>query len=622
VVFPHEEEAKVHAWECADPGVQFDDQIQKWHTCKSDGKINATNPCSEYVFLDDTSCNLGSHNLEKYYVNGRFDAAKFAYAVSLSAVAMDALINYSSFPTMQIGERTRAYRTLGVGYTALGALLMRMGLPYDSATGRQVAAGITSLMSAAGYAASARMAEKAGAFSRFSDNRTSFKDVMRQHQSANKSLLSAVTQASAANLESQKQDQRVLDDAVCLAQSAQACWNVVCDAQEFRNAQISVLAPTGTISFMMGSQASTGIEPILGLVTLKNLAGGGVLRQVNPWVKEALTKLGIEPEFRRELLARIENTGSLHSQTGRNLSDAEAAVFSTSFADPVTGMSLHWNAHVSMMAICQPFISGAISKTVNLPESATVKDIQDVYFSAWNMGLKCIAVYRDGCKGTQAIGTLPKAKSETTPAEVTTILAEIRGEKKWGEREKTGLIRPSITTEVKISDGTSGTKGYLTIGLNADHQPCELFMTFDKVGGTVQGLMHAWCKSVSFNLQLGMSVTDLARAFMNTRFDPSGATTNPDVRTCASIVDFVAKFLLLTFDPASLEEATGRPMKLNPLGVLGRVKPDSRPESTAPVGEPKATLTGRTCGECGTQLVRIGACEMCTNCSTSTGCGG
>jgi len=627
------------AWECADPGMQFDGAIQEWNTCKTSGRINATNPCSEYVFLDDTSCNLGSHNLTKYYNREKncFEIEKFIEAVRLSVRAMDILIDQSSFPTAKIGRTTKQYRTLGVGFTGLGSLLMELELPYDSRAACAMAGAITSLMTAAAYYESQQRAWSHGSFPAYHKNAKSVQEIIEKHADKTRQL---------PHIHDSDIYDRIREHAVSM-------WSQVKSTEPTRNAQLTVLAPTGTISFLMGSQASTGIEPLLGLVTYKNLAGGGVLKQIHPAVKTVLNRMA-QRHFdadqteilMKEYAARLETTGSFQFDKpvdgipNNKVAELYAPVFETAFADPVTEKSLRWEAHVNMMAACQPFLSGAISKTVNLPESATVEDIKAVFFEAWLKDLKCIAVYRDNSKGTQAVSTkkqqIPE-QSKSKDAEPVAPASNLN-QLHWGARLCVPQMRPSITTEVKISDGSITTKGYLTIGLSdmTEKRPVEVFMTFDKVGGVVQGMVHALCKSLSYNLQLGINVQDLAMAFVNTRFEPAGATTTQDIRVCTSIVDYIARFLLLTFVPDKLAEISGRPLNTNPLKIMcdsaealsemggtDQNKGTTSREVTAkpvPAISTEVHSSGKICGECGSETIRVGACEMCQTCGTTNGC--
>lgn len=614
------------AWECADPGIQYDGPIQKMHTCAADGPIRATNPCSEYVFLDDTSCNLASINLLKYLnPDGTFDVAGFRQTVRLLAVAMDAFINFAYYPTEKIAKGTKTYRTLGIGFTGLGALLMHLGLPYHSAEAQLVAGAITSLMSAEAYAMSSRMADTVGAFDRFEANRKPFTQVMSNHHESSTQLVDMIDAAINAGMNGS-----VVKIARPLAKLSEDVWEYVVDrvanGSGVRNAQVTVLAPTGTISFMMGSQASTGIEPVLGLVTYKNLAGGGVLKQVNPWVEKALVKiLGENHPIIPTLLKNLEETGSVFSsKKDVELNPRIANVLMTSFPDPVTNQSLGWKAHVDMMAACQPFISGAISKTINMPNEATVEDIENAYLYAYDKGLKCVAIYRDGSKGVQAIGTKLKTKADSVKA----LLKEVRGPV-WGERVRLPTTRLAINTKFAIKeDNGVETTGFLHIGMNEQRQPKEVFVTFEKVGGSVQGFVHAWCKSVSFNLQLGLPWQEIVRTCLHTRFSPFGRTDNPDIPICSSVVDYIARFMQLQFDPESYQQLVGaRPVK--GLTRLSLAEPVASDEADIPAEPKSKTLdyhgdpvhSGRVCS-CGSQMVRVGTCELCPNCGADTGCGG
>lgn len=622
------------AWECADPGLQFDGVIQKMHTCANRDRIYATNPCSEYVFLDDTSCNLASHNLVRYVrPDGTFDVDSFRHAVSISAVAMDSFIDQSFYPTKKIEVGTRTYRTLGIGFTSLGALLMRLGVPYDSGEAQMIAGSITSVLGSQAYLASAAMAERAGAFGDYEHNASSFAEVMGHHRKAADKLSLMVTEGLDAGMNGS-----VGAIAGPLSKLGAELWSQVERMamgndwdHGFRNAQGTVLAPTGTTSFMMGAQSSTGIEPVLGLVTFKNLAGGGLLKQVNPEVGAALENLGYAEPDRRVLLGMLEETGSLRTspdvQGEAILKPEHRSIFVTSFPDPVTGESLTWKAHVDMMAACQPFISGAISKTINMPESASADDIGQAYMYAYDKGLKCVAVYRDNSKGVQAVGTRVKT---TAGRDVQDLIDEVRGPA-WGDRVRLPTTRLAVTTKFAITEeGGVETKGFLSIGIDESGAPKELFMTFDKVGGTVQGFMHAWCKSASFVLQLGMPLKDFAHAFAHTRFAPFGRTDNPDIPTCNSIPDFVAKFLLLQFESDEYQFMAGsRPVKgttrISDLPALVHAEEagggGEDGENAVDTRKPNPQ-TGNPCGRCGAMMVRLGGCEQCMNCGANGGCSG
>lgn len=601
------------AWECADPGVQFDGEIQRMHTCAADGPIRATNPCSEYVFLDDTSCNLSSHNLLKYLDEDtkEFDAELFCYAVRLSAIAMDALIDFSSFPTPTIESGTRCYRTLGIGYTGLGALLMTLGLPYDSDAGRGLAGAITAIMTAQAYLVSSDMAQASGPFPAYEKNAVSMTTVLDRH------ALYALNFYDKTGCQADRM--RTAD--LMLVHRSQELWRQVArraaSGAGFRNAQVTVLAPTGTISFLMGSQASTGVEPVLGLVTYKNLAGGGMLKQVNPWVDAALRAVGTADLRRKQILARIEETGSPVDPRW-TLTSAERAVLLTAFADPLDGSSLPWTAHVNMMAACQPFLSGAISKTVNLPESATIDDIMQVYETAYRLNLKCVAVYRDNSKGVQAIGVRDKSA-----APVASVLESLRGPA-WGERVKLAPTRWSITTKFSVGPDERLTEGFLTVGLDDERRPKELFVQFNNVGGTVQGLVHAWAKATSYAMQLGLPLREVVAMHLHTRFEPLGPTRNPDIPVCSSLIDYIAKWLLWQFDLDAYKAtlAGSRP-------VTGKARLDLTAPAVASLAPavaaealPAALRNDHDpCNACGSIMVVAGSCRVCVNCGTTTGCG-
>lgn len=594
------------AWVCADPGVQFDDRIQEMNTAADIDRINATNPCSEYVFLDDTSCNLGSHNLTKYYDDAQnmFAVNAFCRAVAITTVAMDATITGAAFPNEKIRKGTHDYRTLGMGFTGLGALLMRAGVPYDSKTGNNIAGSIMSLLSATAYETSALMAEVAGSFPRFVDCEGSMRRVIQTHADSASALLSSLSSDGNWNWVWK------------MADTAASIWDGQAVAAEgWRNAQISVLAPTGTISYMMGQQTSTGIEPILGLVTYKNLAGGGVIQLIDPNVAQGLSNLGYSKEQVQHAADHIKEYGCLPP----DIQQACGEIFLTSFGDR-NGNALNWRAHVNMMAACQPFISGAISKTINMPETATEDDVSEAYMYAWKKGLKCVAIYRDGCKTTQAVDTSDKSSQEDQQEAVQELLDDVRG-LAWGERSKPPVTRPSISTGFAIGDPGKELKGMLTVGMNLEGDPVELSMQFSRVGGVVQGLTHALMRSMSYNLQLGMPLTEFIDHFTDTKFEPNGLCGNRDIWTVSSIVDFVARFLELQFLPDRFQARVGqRPVKgTTRLTSVMEEKPASTSEETE---APQSNATGEACPKCGHIMHRMGTCQTCSNCGYNDGCGG
>lgn len=568
-------------WTCGDPGMQFDSAIQLWHTCKASGAINATNPCSEYVFLDDTACNLASINLlkfkDKVHAHG-FDFHRFQAAVRLVTLAQEILVDASSYPTPEIAVNSHLYRTLGQGYANLGALLMSYGIPYDSDKGRWIASTITSTMTATAYAMSAVIASVKGPFEKFQENRASMLEVIQRHASRD---------GTSGNTEVSGQAW-----AQALSLGLQ---------HGYRNAQVTVLAPTGTIAFMMDCD-TTGIEPDIALIKYKFLAGGGSLKIVNRAVEDALEGLGYtEPEIHR-ILNHIEKydtiedvnesiangTGCVIAQSG--LKPEHLPVFDCAFRPAKGKRSLDYRAHLKMMAAAQPFISGAISKTVNMPTTATVDDIKNAYIEAWKLGLKCVAIYRDGSKRSQPLNTskgMSTKDSENKP-----------------RRNHMPETRQAITHKFDVG----GHEGYMTVGFFDDGAPGELFVQMAKEGSTIGGLMDTIGTLTSIALQYGVPLETLVEKFSYQRFEPSGYTRHPDIRQATSIIDYVfrwMKTLQITRTPIT-------PAKLDP--------PTAEPKSAVDKSVAHFQQDAPTCPHCGHLVVRNGSCYKCFNCGESLGC--
>jgi ribonucleoside-diphosphate reductase alpha chain len=582
------------AWLCGDPGMQFDTTINAWHTCPASDRINASNPCSEYMFLDDTACNLASLNLMHFRaIGGGFDVDSFKRAVDLTVLAQEILVSNAKYPTPAIGKNSDEYRPLGLGYANLGALLMASGLPYDSDGGRASAAAITALMTGEAYAMSARIAERKGPFAGYERNRDPFLGVVRKHAQhvdridptlVDRELLAAARDAWADAL-------RTGTDA------------------GYRNAQLTVLAPTGTIGFMMDCD-TTGIEPDIALVKYKKLVGGGVLKIVNNTVPQALQRLGYSAETISSVLQFIDEVETIEGAPGLDADDL--AVFDCAFKPHNGTRSIHYMGHIRMMGAVQPFLSGAISKTVNMPTAATPQDIETAYLEAWKLGLKAIAVYRDGCKRSQPLNT---KKEEEAGAVVKS--AEVRL-----ARRRLPDERRSITHKFSIG----GHEGYMTVGMYDDGTPGELFVTMAKEGSVVSGLMDNFATMISMSLQYGVPLKVLADKFSHTRFEPSGFTGNPEIPIAKSITDYIFRWLALKFLPA---EDGGQTQPYLP-GV--EPAPPKKASQKTIEAKPVVAEAPRTngavekqtdappCPTCGSITVRNGACYKCLNCGSTTGC--
>jgi ribonucleoside-diphosphate reductase alpha chain len=582
------------AWLCGDPGMQFDTTINAWHTCPGTDRINASNPCSEYMFLDDSACNLASLNLMHFRsIDGAFDADAFRRAVDLTVLAQEILVSNAKYPTEGIGRNSEDYRPLGLGYANLGALLMASGLPYDSDGGRACAAAITALMTGEAYAMSARVAERMGPFSGYERNREPFLGVIRKH---------------AQHVD--RIDPTLVDPALLAA--ARDVWAEALRggvANGFRNAQVTVLAPTGTIGFMMDCD-TTGIEPDIALVKYKKLVGGGVLKIVNNTVPLALQRLGYSPETISSALQFIDEMETIEGAPG--LDGDDLAVFDCAFKPHNGTRSIHYMGHIRMMGAVQPFLSGAISKTVNMPSTATPQDIETAYVEAWKLGLKAIAVYRDGCKRSQPLNT--KSEEARPDAAREERLA----------RRRLPDERRSITHKFSIG----GHEGYMTVGMYDDGTPGELFVTMAKEGSVVSGLMDNFATMISMSLQYGVPLKVLSDKFSHTRFEPSGFTGNPDIPIAKSITDYIFRWLALKFLPSEDGAAT-QPylpgVEPAPPKRASQRQLDARPEP-AQAAAPKANgavekqTDAPPCPTCGSITVRNGACYKCTNCGSTTGC--
>jgi len=591
------------AWQCADPGVQFETTINRWHTSPNAGPINASNPCSEYLHIDNSACNLASLNLLSFLGDDdQFDVEGFRSACQILITAQEILVSHSSYPTEKIGDNTRRYRQLGLGYTNLGALLMATGQAYDSEQGRTTAAAITALMCGEAYRTSARVARRMGPYDGFSDDRDAMLTVLDMHRDAAASL-----------------DRDVLDPEIATAIAES--WTEACllAAQSgVRNAQTTVLAPTGTISFMMDCD-TTGIEPDFALVKHKQLVGGGFLSMVNRTVPRALRRLGYAPSRIDAIVAHLEETGSL--QDAPELNPEHLDVFACSVGEN----SIDASGHVAMMAATQPFLSGGISKTVNLPESATADDIETLLIDAWRTGVKAVAVYRDNCKVAQPLSTGNSTSTSLVVPEATEVVAP------GPTRERLPRSRRSRTFEFRVAD----CKGFVTVGEFDDGRPGEIFVRVSKQGSTLAGIMDAFAMSVSHGLQYGVPLSAFIRAFVGMRFEPAGMTDDPELRIANSLIDYLFRRLAVDYlgaeDRAALNIFTvdERTQPTLP-GVVEATTQSSpgldlvpEPASQRTIQYEQPTLEksdAPLCMNCGTIMVRAGSCYACQSCGSTSGC--
>jgi len=592
------------AWQCGDPGMQYDTTVNRWHTCKATGRINASNPCSEYMFLDDTACNLASLNLMKFLgPNGVFDVEAYRRAVDVTITAQEILVNYASYPTPKITQNSHDFRPLGLGYANLGALLMSLALPYDSDAGRDMAGVLTALLCGEAYAQSARLAEWLGPFPGYAPNRESMLEVIRMHRDALRAIKPENAQPT-------------------LLRAAQDAWDTVLALGEkygYRNSQVTVLAPTGTIGFMMDCD-TTGIEPDLALVKYKRLVGGGVIKIVNNTVPQALMRLGYAPEEAAQIVSYIDRTGTIEGAPG--LKPEHLLVFDCSLTPADGGRSISWRGHLRMVATAQPFLSGAISKTINMPEESTVEDVMQTYIESWKLGLKAVAIYRDNSKRSQPLsaaggkkeagGEAPKA-GEPVPA-----VPEQQELFNRAHRRKLPSERRSITHKFSIG----GHEGYITVGMYEDGTPGEIFIKMAKEGSTLSGIMDGFALSVSIALQYGVPLKALVDKFMNTRFEPSGYTGYPDIPYAKSVLDYIARWLggrFISADYLTMGGALNGEM-LAPPAVPPALASAKAEEATAPARSRAAFEGAPTCSECGMLMIPNGNCYKCENCGSTSGC--
>ena len=596
--------------------MQYDTTINRWHTCKATDKIYASNPCSEYMFLDDTACNLASLNLLKFLgSNGQFDSEGFRHAVDVTITAQEILVDNASYPTEKIARNSHDYRPLGIGYANLGALLMSLALPYDSDGGRDFCGAITALMTGESYAQSARIAERMGPFGGYLRNRDAMLDVIRMHRDSLRPIKEENVQPA-------------------LLRAARESWDDALALGEkfgYKNSQVSVLAPTGTIGFMMDCD-TTGIEPDLALVKQKRLVGGGVIKIVNNTVPQALMRLEYAPEDVAKIVDYIDANAKIEGAPG--LKPEHLPVFDCSLAPMGGGRSIAWRGHLRMMAAAQPFLSGAISKTINMPEESTVEDIIEAYTESWKLGIKAVAIYRDNSKRSQPLSAAGKKEEEKaavpdpTPVKAVGDVAAPAQQELFGgtKRRKLPAERNSITHKFSIG----GHEGYITVGMYKDGHPGEIFIKMAKEGSTLSGIMDAFALSVSISLQYGVPMRALVDKFVNSRFEPSGYTGNPEIRYAKSIVDYIGRWLggkfisrdYLDGDTAAAESediatpAPGTAAKPNASVTVMKAPPDSEPSTRARAAIDDAP----SCSECGMLMTPNGSCYKCSNCGSTSGC--
>src|SRR5450755_3716743 len=631
-------------WHCGDPGMQYDTTVNRWHTSKNTNRINASNPCSEYMFLDDSACNLASLNLLKFAPNGVFDVEAYRHAVDVLITAQEIIIDNAGYPTEKIMRNSHDYRPLGLGYANLGALLMAAGLPYDSDGGRDYAACVTAIMCGEAYLQSSKIAEQCEPLTPITDtvqarlgvtksedmpgaacpgwyiNREPFLDVIRMHRAS-------VNNINKANVPT------------ALYESSKACWGEALAHGEkhgYRNSQLTVLAPTGTIGFMMDCD-TTGIEPDLALIKYKKLVGGGMIKIVNNTVPGALFKLGYTHEQTDAIVSYIDATGTIEGAP--HVKDEHLAVFDCSFKPAKGTRSIQYMGHLKMMAAAQPFISGAISKTVNLPNAATVDDISEAYIQAWKLGVKAVAIYRDGCKQSQPLSaagskTATSTKDDARIAAAPHVEEENLNAPPRAVRHKLQEERASITHKFKVGDH----EGYITVGLYPNGDPGELFVTMAKEGSTVSGLMDSFALAVSIALQHGVPLKLFCEKFAHTRFEPSGWSGNADIGYAKSIMDYIFRWLQLRFLTGQ-QQMLFENLRLRPSGVVQPSGIAEVPEAgSAASTTTDQRLTTRTvhaadalsslidlgdapsCSFCGSIMTRNGSCYRCGSCGSTSGC--
>jgi ribonucleoside-diphosphate reductase alpha chain len=621
-------EIAVAAWECADPGMQFDTTINRWHTAPNTGRIDGSNPCSEYFHLNNSACNLASLNLLSFSSpDDTFDVEGFRQTVEVIFTAQEILVGNADYPTEKIGDLTRDFRQIGIGYANLGAMLMSLGLPYDSKAGRAVAASISALMTGHSYATSARIASRMGPFAGYAANADAMLNVLRMHR------------AEVDNIDAGLAPTKLLDAAVEAWDTAIAIGEVY----GVRNSQASVLAPTGTISFLMDCD-TTGVEPDLGLVKMKKLVGGGTMSIVNQTIPRALRRLGYSESENAEIVAYIDENRTILGAP--HVKAEHLPVFACSMGDNV----IHYSGHVKMLGAVQPFISGGISKTVNMPEDATVEDVEQLHIDAWQMGIKAVAIYRDNCKVGQPLSTTTKAQDlAAAAASAGPIHAELTGRIAELEGQLAGALAPAPTSRARLprrrhsstfSFRVADCEGYVTVGEYEDGRPGEVFMKVSKQGSTLSGVMDAFAISVSLGLQHGVPLSTFVRKYTNMRFEPAGITDDAELRLASSLVDYIFRRLALDYLP--LDER----MDLGILSTGERTQPTlpgleelelgdairSEQENFGDGGDTtsqvrRIELTPNIenrdapfCYSCGNAMQRAGSCFVCSSCGSTSGC--
>jgi ribonucleoside-diphosphate reductase alpha chain len=601
-------------WVCGDPGMQFDTTVNEWHTCPNTARINASNPCSEYMFLDDSACNLASINLMKFVKeDGEFDVPAFKAACRTLITAQEIIVPNSSYPTRSIEKNSHDYRPLGLGYANLGALLMSRGLPYDSDEGRAYSAAITAVMTGEAYAQSAKIArDHGGPFAGFDANREPMLRVMRKHRDA-------VSEINPKYVP------------VDLYGAAKQAWDEAVELGEdfgYRNAQATVLAPTGTIGFMMDCD-TTGVEPDIALVKYKKLVGGGLMKIVNTTVPMALEKLGYTTPEIEAIVHHIDEQETIEGAPF--LKDEHLPVFDCAFKPANGERSIHYMGHIRMMGATQPFISGAISKTVNVPREASVEDIEKAYLESWRLGAKAISIYRDGSKRTQPLNT---SKAQVTDTRNVETVREVVKIVERPQRRKLPDERNSITHKFDVS----GHEGYITVGLFKDGTPGEIFLVMAKEGSTISGFADAFAQAVSYCLQYGVPLQTLVDKFSHSRFEPSGMTKNPEVRFAKSIVDYIFRWMATKFLSPEAQYRAGVNVREEPAEVDGaggsavastftrtdttrtEAKIEAATKRTSEYAAMRNQEDAPPCSTCGSIMIRSGSCYKCGNCGTTSGC--
>jgi ribonucleoside-diphosphate reductase alpha chain len=618
-------------WMCGDPGVQYEDTVQRWHTCKTTAPINSSNPCSEYMFLDNSACNLASLNLMKFLrEDGSFDVERYKAAAEIYITAQEILVDNSSYPTEKIALNSHLFRPLGLGYANLGSLLMALGLPYDSDEGRSIAGALTAIMHLTAYSQSARMAEKLGTFEGYEVNREPMLHVAEMHRDAVKRIHPSCP--------------------TYLRDAAQRCGDEAVELGRrygYRNSQVTVLAPTGTIGFMMDCD-TTGVEPDIALVKYKLLAGGGSLKIVNRTVPMALRGLGYTDAQIADIVKYIDANDTIEGAP--HLQEKHLAVFDCAFKPKNGQRSIHYMAHLKMMAAAQPFLSGAISKTVNMPQESTIEDIMQAYIEGWKLGLKAIAIYRDGSKRSQPLNTSktsdkPSGDSvskendtlKTRLVELENEIRQLQGQVASPTRNRLPDTRQALTHKFDIA----GHEGYITVGLYENGAPGELFITMAKEGSTIGGLMDTIGTLVSLAFQYGVPLETLVKKFAHQRFEPSGFTKNPDIPIAKSITDYLFRWLACQFIPGYRDANSPAAQPELPLKEVAEQekkvvnKPVRELEQTSEAPARPVTMSdvqalnrsvqhfmqdAPVCDTCGAITVRNGACYKCLNCGNSMGC--